>query len=189
MAMPQTWPRQGEWTVEEMWQLPETGDRTEVIDGILLVTPSPRWVHQYAVVELLVLLKDYLTRTGVGYVMASPADLRLRDRTVVQPDVYVMSPVDGRRPRTWDGIRHLMLAVEVLSPSTASRDRGVKRRLYQEHADEYWIVDLDARLIERWRPEDTRPEVLDAVLEWRPAGAGEPLMLDVPAYFREVLDR
>ena len=47
---------------------------------------------------------------------------------------------------------HLVLAIEVLSPTTAATDRGVKRRLRQQHADEHWIVDLDARLLERRRP-------------------------------------
>ena len=78
-----------------------------------------------------------------------------------------------------------MLAVEVLSPSTARRDRREKRRLYQRFADEYWIVDLDARLVERWRPGDVRPEVLDETLSWQPAGAVEPLVVDLAAYFRE----
>jgi Uma2 family endonuclease len=79
--------------------------------------------------------------------------------------------------------------VEVLSPSTAARDQEEKRRLYQQHADEYWIVDLDARVIERWRPREERPVVLDTELMWQPDGADAPLTLDLPAYFREVLDR
>ena len=62
-----------------------------------------------------------------------------------------------------------LLAVEVLSPSTARADRTVKRRLYQRAGvPEYWIVDLEARLVERWRPADERPEVLTDTLTWRP---------------------
>jgi len=66
---------------------------------------------------------------------------------------------------------HLVLAIEVLSPTTAATDRGVKRRLRQQHADEHWIVDLDARLLERRRPGDERPEILDDTLTWQPAGS------------------
>jgi len=189
MAMPQTTPRQGEWTVEEMWRLPETGDRYEVIDGVLYVTPSPTDEHQDAAFMLCNLIRNYLdTAPGVGWVRMAPADVRFARDRGVQPDVYVAPLVDGRRPRGWQQITHLLLAVEVLSPSTAGRDREEKRRLYQRHADEYWIVDLDARLIERWRPGDVRPEVLDAALTWQPTGADAALTVDLPAFFRVVWD-
>jgi Uma2 family endonuclease len=189
MAMPmQTWPHQGEWTVETMWRLPEDGNRYEVIDGVLYVTPSPRHVHQDAVAALHRRLHDFLAPQEVGWARVAPADLVFGPKRGVQPDLFVAPLVRGRRPQGWEEIPHLLLAVEVLSPSTATTDRGVKRRLYQQVADEYWIVDLDARCIERWRPKDARPEVLDTVLEWRPEDAGEPLVLDVAAYFREVLD-
>ncbi len=64
----------------------------------------------------------------------------------------------------------LLLAVEILSPSSQRADRTVKRRLFQrERVPEYWIVDIDARLVSRWRPDDTRPEEIDGRLEWAPA--------------------
>jgi len=188
MAMPRTQPLPGEWTVEDWRQLPDDGQRYEVIDGVLYVTPAPRARHQEAVRRLVTMLSRYLEGEPAGHVMLSPAEIAFTSRRVVQPDVFVAPLVGGRQPREWEEIRYLVLAIEVLSPSTASRDRTMKRRLYQQHADEYWIVDLDARLVERWRPEDTRPEVLDTVLEWRPAGAETPLTLALPSYFREVLE-
>ncbi|MFN8572031.1 MAG: hypothetical protein U0132_08245 [Gemmatimonadaceae bacterium] len=51
---------------------------------------------------------------------------------------------------------------------------------------EYWIVDLDGRVVERWRPDDTRPEVVHTTLEWFPPGATVALTLDLVALFREV---
>jgi Uma2 family endonuclease len=81
-----------------------------------------------------------------------------------------------------------MLVVEVLSPSTARYDRQVKRRWFQRAGiAEYWIVDPDARLVERWRPAESRPEVLAGVLDWHPQGAGEALLIDLPALFESVL--
>ena len=81
-----------------------------------------------------------------------------------------------------------MLAVEVLSPSTARADRQVKRRLFQRQGvAEYWIVDLDARLIERWRPDDERPELLAETLVWQPPSEAEPLEIDLPRFFGEVM--
>jgi Uma2 family endonuclease len=63
-----------------------------------------------------------------------------------------------------------------------------KRPRYQRNrVPEYWIVDDGAQLIERWRPDDARPEILTEQLVWEPAGASEPLVLDLPVFFREVL--
>jgi Uma2 family endonuclease len=188
MAMPQAQPVQGEWTVEEMWRLPEDGNRYEVIDGVLYVTPSPSLQHQDAAGALYRKLAAYLETQTVGWVYIAPSDVVFAPRRAVEPDVYVARLVLGKRPRSREDFKHLLLAIEVLAPATAARDRGVKRRLYQRHADEYWIVDLDARLIERWRPGDERPEILDGTLTWQPAGADAPLTVDLPAFFREVCD-
>ena len=82
-----------------------------------------------------------------------------------------------------------LLAVEVLSPSTARSDRVVKRPLYrEERVPEYWIVDLDSRTIERSTPDEPRPELLDERLDWSPEGATEHLTIDLPAYFARALD-
>jgi Uma2 family endonuclease len=51
---------------------------------------------------------------------------------------------------------------------------------------EYWVVDVDGRVVERWRPGDKGPEILDQRLIWQPDRAVLPLEIDLPAYFREV---
>jgi Uma2 family endonuclease len=94
---------------------------------------------------------------------------------------------DGREPIEWPDFEIPFLIVEVISPSTARYDRLTKRRRYQRSGvAEYWIVDLDARVVERWRPADERPEVLDTRIVWEVQALSEPLELDLPAYFREV---
>lgn len=189
MAMALPYPPAGEWTVEDVWALPDDGNRHEVIQGVLYVTPAPRLVHQVAVGELAARLRTFVREHRVGLLVAGPADIAYDARTLVQPDLLVAPLVHGRRPRGYDEITRLVLAVEVLSPGTASRDRGIKRRLYQHHGTgEYWIVDLDGRVVERWRADDERPEVADGVLEWRPEGAAEALAIDLPGYFSDVLD-
>ena len=76
----------------------------------------------------------------------------------------------------------------MLSPSTARTDRGRKRECYQRAGvHEYWIVDHAARLVERWRPTDARPEIISGTLVWHPEGAATPLEIDLPALFREAL--
>ena len=77
----------------------------------------------------------------------------------------------------------------MLSPSTARYDRVVKRKFYQrQQVGEYWIVDLDARLIERWQPSDHSPEILSDSLTWAPAGAPAALTIDLEALFRDFCD-
>jgi Uma2 family endonuclease len=176
------------WTPEEVRALPEDGRRYEVVAGELLVTPAPSFQHQEAVLRLAIALRDYGERTAVGHALVSPADLEPESGALVQPDVFVGRPPPGRRPRDWADFSSLLLAVEVLSPSTARTDRTIKRRLFQRaRVPEYWIVDLDARLVERWRPGEDRPEVITERLLWQPDPAQAALEIDLAGCFAQVL--
>ena len=175
------------WTREEVLALPDDGNRYELINGELLVTPAPRWIHQLAVLALYRRLYPYVTRHRLGQVMVSPADLDLKRGQWVQPDLFVVAPVGGRMPRDWSECDVPILIAEALSPSTARYVRGIKRREYQDAGvADYWIVDVDGRVIEHWRPLDERPAILDAVLEWRPNPAVEPFVIGLREYFAEV---
>ena len=186
MGMPQTI---DDWTAERVRALPDDGWRHEVVDGELLVTPAPSWRHQAAVGALYRRLHEYLSRERAGAVVVAPADIELDDRTLVQPDLFVVPLRAGRRPESWAEAGALLLVIEVLSPATARADRQTKRQRYQRAgAGEYWIVDLDARLVDRWRPEDTRPEIVGERLEWTAAGASGPLVIELGAFFSEVID-
>jgi Uma2 family endonuclease len=179
-----------EWTANELQDLPNDGQRYEVIDGELFVTPARSADHQAALGILYIRLAEYLARERIGYVCFSPADITFSPRRSVQPDLFVVPPVNGRRPRAYSDMKHLLLAVEGLSPGTARLDRVNKRKLYREEGvEEFWIVDLDARTFERSTPADSRIEVLDGGLEWHPHGATTSFVLDVPEYFSELLDR
>src|ERR1041384_6197759 len=141
------------WTLEEVQRLPDDGNRYELIDGELLVTPAPSLTHQHAVLVLSRLVADYLDRERVGHVVISPADVIFSPRRAVQPDLFVTPLVSGRRPLRFEDAGRVLLAVEVLSPSTARADRVKKRGVYRdEGVAEYWIVDLDARVLERSTP-------------------------------------
>ena len=94
-----------------------------------------------------------------------------------------------RRIRLSRELKDFPLVVEVLSPSTARWDRVKKRRLYrEERIPEYWIVDLDARVIERSTLSSDGAEVASEQLVWAPEGSEEPLTIDVERYFGDVLD-
>jgi Uma2 family endonuclease len=177
------------WTVADLEQLPDDGNRYEVIDGELFVTPAPNLDHQEAIAKLYLLLAPYLVDQRVGHVVFAPADVVFSPRRGLQPDLFVVPLVDGRRPRLFTDVGRLLLAVEVLSPSTARADRVKKRTVYREEGvPEYWIVDLDGRVFERSVPGDHRVEVIADRLTWRPEGAGSALEIDAERYFRGVLD-
>ena len=177
------------WTVDDLDELPDDGNRYEIIDGELFVTPAPVWAHQRAAGLLYRLLVEYLEREPVGSALIAPADVTFSRVSRVQPDVFVVPLVYGRQPKRFEDVGHLMLAAEVLSPSTARADRVRKRDLFREHrVDEYWVVDLDARTFERSTPADARVDVLVDEIEWRPAGASAPLTFDLARYFARVLD-
>ncbi len=174
-----------EWTAERAQALPEDGKRYEVLDGVLAVTPAPSWRHQDVSFRLHRSLQDYLDQVGVGRAIGAPADVVFSTRRLLQPDLFVVPDVGGRLPDRWEDVRHLFLAVEILSPSTARHDRHTKRGIYMsESVDEYWIVDAEARVIERWRHGDERPEVCAETLEWRPVADLAPLVVDLAAIFR-----
>ena len=179
------------WTAREVRALieesPLASPRYELVDGELLVTPSPGFPHQRAVTRLLVELSAYFERERVGEVLTSPFDVELEPESVTQPDIFVLPPAEARR-LLHEGLPALtlLLTVEVLSPSSSRHDRVRKRPLYQRHVPEYWIVDLDARLIERWGTGDSRAEPVTTSLEWLPEGATSPFVLDVERFFAEV---
>jgi Uma2 family endonuclease len=174
------------WTAEQVRALPDDGRRHEVVDGELLMTPTPAWRHQEAIASLFVRLREWLGIHRIGHVIFAPADIELDRHTLVEPDLFVVPLVDGAKPASWKAVGSLLLVVEVLSPSSARADRIVKLRRYQRAGvPEYWIVDPDGRVIERWRLNDTRPEILAERLQWMPA-EGAAFEIDLEEYFREV---
>lgn len=186
MAMPALAPRL--WTAAELQALPDDPtQRRECVDGRLLVSPTPRTVHQSAVTVLAVQLEALLRPAGAGATFVAPSEWVLDPGTLVQPDLYVVPLTDGRRPRTDAERGHPLLFIEILSPSTARHDRLVKRERYQRAGIEYWIVDLDARLVERWLPGEQRPIIAADVLAWQPAGWTTPLVIELERFFTDVL--
>ena len=175
------------WTAEMVRALPEDRNRYEVIDGELIVSPGPSWRHQHAVQRLVIRLTEYLDRTRVGHLVIGPGDIEFAPDTLVEPDLFVVPLIDGNIPLRWEEVRSLLLVIEVLSPSSGRRGRLRKRKLYlREGAQEYWIVDVDSRLIERWNQGRAMPEIVDDILEWWPTSAKEPFVLNLKDYFAEV---
>jgi len=176
------------WTEEEFYAARDAapfGERWELVDGEVLVTPAPHWMHQRIIGRLFELIAPYVRHHSLGEALLSPLDVKLQPGLVLQPDVLVVPAGELRRHS--DVVRRLLLAAEIVSPSSARYDRVKKRPHYQRNrVSEYWIVDDMSQLIERWTPDDERPELLAERLVWHPTGAGEPFVLDLVEFFKVV---
>lgn len=160
------------------------GERWEFVDGEVLVTPSPHWRHQQIILPLAIRLREYVRAQGVGRLFVAPLDVKLEPGMVTQPDLLVV-PKGHLDDRNYF-VSRLLLAVEVLSPSSAGFDRVIKRPRYQRNrVPEYWIVDRESRTFERWQPDDERPAILSDAIVWHPDGAPMPLELNIPSLFDE----
>ena len=172
------------WTADMVRALPDDGQRYELVHGELLVTPAPRGWHQEITFRLARRPADYLDHEPVGHVMLSPADISWDEDTLVQPDLFVVDPVEARA-MDWRSMRTMLLVAEVLSPATARQDRFVKRVRYQAAGVAvYWIVDLEHEVVEVWAPADRVPRIECETLQWWPAAATAPFTIQLKDLFR-----
>ncbi len=142
-------PRQGEWTYSDYRAIPVDGRRYEIVNGVLLLMPSPSRSHQKTVGELFAYLRTHIQTSGLGEVYMAPFDVELAPDTVFQPDVLVVLNA-GLEKVTEDGVIGAPdLVVEVASPGTAPYDRLSKYEKYaRARVPEYWIVNPEKRSIE-----------------------------------------
>jgi Uma2 family endonuclease len=172
------------WTAEMVRALPDDGNRYECIDGELLVSPAPRSPHQAIVGELHYQLRRKLEGTRTVRVLASPADLELEPGTIVQPDLFVFPVAEGRGLPMWNEISTLLLAIEVLSSSTASNDRVKKRQFFARvGVPEYWVIDPVREVAEVAVLGSMPLRVESAQLTWQPPGDAANVVIDLPALF------
>jgi Uma2 family endonuclease len=183
MGMPLPVPR---LTIDMLDNFPDDGTRYELLEGMLLVTPAPSFVHQVVATRLAAMLTAALR--GSGATVVAVGAIQRGEHTQLQPDVLVCRP--GMHPTLdWRDIRGWWLAVEVLSPSSRLYDREVKRGAYLDlGVQEYWIVDPADCSIELWST--TRSQGLRATKElvWRPAPLDREIAVDLRELFDEVCD-
>jgi Uma2 family endonuclease len=128
---------------------PDDGRRYELYEGEAYMVPSPSVKHQRISGNLQVLLRQFLLENGQGEVFYAPLDVVFSESTVVQPDILFIS----HQRRGIIGEQNISgapdLVIEILSPSSEERDRGIKLQLYCRYGvQEYWLVDSEERTVE-----------------------------------------
>lgn len=171
-------PARAQISADQFLSLPETNQRLELVDGEVIMAPSPSVWHQTTVGAIYVALLQWgATRDPAPTVLMAPVDVHMGPGRILQPDVLVFLdalPLDAQTPleRTPD------LCVEVLS-SNASYDRITKHRIYADAGvQEYWMVDRSGHFERYSGPGLTRLDTLDATLT---SALLPGLRLDIPS--------
>ena len=152
VATPADWvpgPEQGSWTYDDYATLPYDGKYYEIVNGVLLMTPTPTPEHQDIVGEIYAALRTHVKLAGRGRVLTAPLDVVLSPKNTFQPDVVVILNAHLDRIGAKKIIGAPDLVVEVASPSTATYDRITKYEKYaQAGIPEYWLVKSSSRTVE-----------------------------------------
>jgi Uma2 family endonuclease len=163
----------------ETWDAPDDGQRYELLDGVVVVSPSPLLPHQGLLGDLYVLLRAACPPTMRVYL--APLDVRLSDRTVAQPDLLVVRAEDAHG-RKLAGTP--LMVAELLSDGTRGHDLLVKRARYEAAGvPSYWIVEPETAEFAVLELEDGRYEPVHAgVLGHPPVTVTRPfpVTLDLP---------
>jgi Uma2 family endonuclease len=182
MAMPLAVPR---YTIDDLESFPDDGNRYELVDGILLVTPAPLPPHEVVVTRIYEALTTYLRLDRRAYVFTR-GSVEVAPDVHLEPDILVVpvtEPMTGR----WADVRAWWLAVEVSGGGSRIYDREYKRPAYlRAGVREVWRVDLAERCILVARPDAPDERRYPTQLCWHPPEMPAPLTLDVASVFEGV---
>jgi Uma2 family endonuclease len=139
------------YTNADLLQLPDDGKQREIIDGELFVTPSPVNYHQKILLDLTMAFGRFLEDHPLGELRFAPLDVILSEHNVLEPDL--LQVLNEHKDILQDWVRGAPdLVIEILSPTTEARDRGIKLKAYARFGiREYWIVDPIAQVVEVYR--------------------------------------
>lgn len=171
------------WTRADLARMPDDGNRYEVLDGELFVTPQAAYDHQRAATVILIKLGEYLRVVPIAEVVGPGAVIW--DDNELQPDIQVIpGNHESRRGAKWEELPTPLLVVEVLSPSTRQRDLLKKRDAYLSlRIPTYWIVDSERQSVLVWSSTSSEPLSVADVLRWSPTSTDPPLEIPLDAIF------
>lgn len=173
------------WTRHDLARLPNDGNRYEVLDGQLLVSPQTSMPHQLIAFEIANRVRTYCDAHDLGFLVTTPCAVP-EGSDELQPDIGVYPAIPLPIPEKWEDGPRPLLVIEVLSRSTGHRDRGVKRTAYTRwHIPEYWIVDRfrrDATIVVPGRAD----AVITDVVRWAPVATIRPFEMGLTEIFGRV---
>jgi Uma2 family endonuclease len=169
------------YTVDDLATFPNDGNRYELLDGVLLVTPGPSVGHQVIASRIQTRLSNAVQLTGIAYVVGPGVVVRLPN-TQLQPDILVF-PTSYNADTDWRKIKENWLAVEVLSRSSKIYDREFKKDAYFAlGVGQVWLVDRWTKSVEVWRSPASRRIARDT-LRWQAPKGGPTVTLDLAEVF------
>lgn len=130
-------------TYDDLLDMPDDGQRYEIIGGELFVTPAPTSNHQRVLLRLIRIIDGYILEHMAGELFVAPFDVKLGHHDAVEPDLIFLAASRPRVPGNENSIDYAPdLVVEVISPSSRRADRVRKMALYASSGvAEYWIAD------------------------------------------------
>ncbi len=178
--MPFAIPELSVWTYDDLFDLPDDGNRYEILHGELLVTPPPAFGHERVGTKLLVELIRWC-EAHTDWTVLPRGGVYVSQTNWFEPDVVVY-PASGDGVTDWRALPVPVLVVEVLSPSTRKRDRHRKRPVYLAHGvPEVWTLDPTTLEIERWTTASEFPEPMGDPIRWVPRPDVPPFELPLAA--------
>ncbi|MGH7517256.1 MAG: Uma2 family endonuclease [Gemmatimonadales bacterium] len=170
------------YTTDDLRKFPRDGQRYELLDGILLVTPAPGTAHQVVLSRIQHAISAYLVPAGLAF-CTSPGEIEIKPKVLLDPDLLVY-PSSYRLGTPWTRVRGWWLAVEVFSRSSRVYDRDFKRDAYLAlGVREVWLVDLqDEQVLVSRAGGPTDVPHRDALV-WHPSEMPAPLTIDLRAVF------
>jgi Uma2 family endonuclease len=170
------------YTTEDLRRFPHDGNRYELLEGMLIVTPAPGSAHQIVLARLNATLVPYLGSTGLALAVL-PGEIEIAPKTLLDPDLLVI-PTRYKPGTPWTQMTGWWLAVEVFSRSSKVYDRDFKRDAYLRlGVAEVWLVDLREKCVLLSRPEGPRDIRHAGTLVWEPKEMPAPMTLDVARLF------
>ncbi|MGQ0562490.1 MAG: Uma2 family endonuclease [Gemmatimonadota bacterium] len=174
------------WTYAEYARLPDDGNRYEVLDGELLVTPSPGTRHQRYATELFFRLRSYVQQYDLGEMMWD-LELLFVSGQFLRPDMQFVPKSQEHLLTDRGNEGRPGLIVEVLSPGSVRNDKVTKPARYADFGvPEYWVLDIDRRALFIWDFERgaTEPRVETETVVWQPEPAVPAMTMEIASLFQ-----
>lgn len=141
-------------TYEDYLELPNDGNRYEILEGVLHVTPSPTVRHQRVSRNLQRIIDAFVFQNKLGEVFDAPLDVIFSNISIAQPDLIYISNVRKEVIAEKNIAGAPDLAVEILSPTTSRTDKITKAQVYARYGvTYYWLVDPEENRVEEYRLE------------------------------------